>query len=61
MFLTVDVLGQKVYVVVVDVIKVDVVEIVQMGWPGISQIKKIKNNSTLILFVSTSFLMFVNR
>jgi hypothetical protein len=31
MFLTVDVLGQKVNVVVVDVIKVDVVEIVQMG------------------------------
>jgi hypothetical protein len=34
MFLTVDVLGQKVDVVVVDVIKVDVVEIVQMGWPA---------------------------
>jgi hypothetical protein len=31
MFLTVDVLGQKLDVVVVDVIKVDVVEIVQMG------------------------------
>jgi hypothetical protein len=31
----VDVLGQKVEVFVVDVLKVDVLEIVQMGRPGI--------------------------
>ncbi len=32
MLLTVDVLGQKVDVVVVDVVKLDVLEIVQMEW-----------------------------
>jgi hypothetical protein len=33
-FLTVDVLGLKVDVFVVDVLKVDVLEVVQMGRPG---------------------------
>ena len=33
MFYTVDVLGQKVDVLVVDVLEVDVSEVDQMGWP----------------------------
>ena len=33
MFLPVDVLGQKVDVLMVDVLKVDVLEVVQMGQP----------------------------
>jgi hypothetical protein len=36
MFSTVDVLGQKVDDFVVDVLKVDVLEFVQMGRPGIT-------------------------
>ncbi len=32
--LTVDVLGQKIDVFVIDVLKIDVLEIVQMGRPG---------------------------
>jgi hypothetical protein len=43
MFLTVDVLGQKVDVLVVDVLEVDVLEVVQMGRPGI---KVCKNKET---------------
>ncbi len=35
MLLTVNVLGQKVDVFVVDVLKVDVLEVVQMGWPDL--------------------------
>ncbi len=35
MFLTVDVLGLKVDVFVVDVLKVDVLEVVQMGRPNL--------------------------
>ncbi len=38
MFSTVDVLGQKVDVFVIDVLKVDVIEVVQMGWPGLRHI-----------------------
>jgi len=34
MFWTVDVIGQKVDVLVVDVLEVDVLEVDQMGWPG---------------------------
>ena len=37
MLLTVDVLGQKVDVFVVDVLKVDVLEVVQMGRPELYQ------------------------
>ena len=39
MFSPVDVLGQKVDVLVVDVLKVDVLEVVQMGWPDSDHIK----------------------
>jgi hypothetical protein len=40
MFWPVDVLGQKVDVFVVDVLKIDVIEIVQLGWPDISNLLK---------------------
>jgi hypothetical protein len=36
--LTVDVLGQKINVFVFDVLKIDVLEIVQMGRPAINQL-----------------------
>jgi hypothetical protein len=36
--LTVDVLGQKIDVFVIDVLKIDVLEIVQMGRPAINQL-----------------------
>jgi hypothetical protein len=46
MLLTVDVLGLKVDVLVVDPIKIDVLELVQLGGPG----KKYRKNSFILWF-----------
>jgi hypothetical protein len=40
--LTVDVLGQKIDVFVIDVLKIDVLEIVQMGRPAMKQLNSRK-------------------
>jgi hypothetical protein len=46
-FLTVDVLGLKVDVFVVDVLKVDVLEVIQMGQPVNNHITLVKQHDTV--------------
>ena len=46
MFLTVDVIGQKVDVLAVDVLEVDVIELDQMGRPGHRGAKAFKSHGS---------------